>query len=185
MTRFFSCLAALLSLALIGCAPAVQQANPRPNIDLEPSSESLALVLADAVHDAYDVPEQNGIGMFSVEGWRGTLAAGFDAGFRDQFAAPRAADASDLRIEIAEAELSLVPGDVAGGGMLASPTVITARASVRYKARLIAADGTVLGRSARTAESKIKGGGSMTRLAESAVETMYEQIADEFFGPQR
>ena len=132
--------------------------------------------------DAFDIPTQNGINGGHVEGWRATLRNGYLYGFKDAF--KLAADApADVTIVIDDAELEFVPTGVAGSAVMAGT------AQVRYKAKLVDKNGATLRLAAGTAAAKKSSTsrGEVTVLAASAIETMYEQLAQELFqgGPPR
>ena len=81
-------------------------------------------------------------------------------------------------VQIVEASVELAPAAVSVYG------VVAATVHVRYKARLLDAQGNVLKRSARTVTSKraTNDRNGMTELAADAVASMYETMAADFFG---
>ncbi|WP_164017803.1 LPS assembly lipoprotein LptE [Pyxidicoccus trucidator] len=158
-----------------GCTLSVAAGDPRPNIDLPESQASLALELDPSVRDVFQVPARSGVVPTNVEAWRTTLDRGFKNGFRSAF---RTDGGKELVLQIVEAELELAPTAVNEVGGAAA-----AEAQVRYKARLVDAQGNVLRRSTGTVASKRSTSqpGEITLIAESAVESMYEKIAEDLF----
>jgi len=168
--------ATLIVLALAaGCAtPKVEAGSPRPNVDLPKSERSLRLQLEAAVRDEYG-SELYG-GTIPVSGWRSTLERGFQSAFAGAF---KLSDKNaDLTVVVAEAELVF-----AGTAYTRTGKPVSAEAQVRYKARLLDENGTVVRRSAATVASKrsASSAAEVTPVAAGAVESMYEQIAREFF----
>ena len=173
--------ATLIVLALAaGCAtPKVEAGSPRPNVDLPKSERSLRLQLEAAVRDEYG-SELYG-GTIPVSGWRSTLeVVPLERGFQSAFAgAFKLSDKNaDLTVVVAEAELVF-----AGTAYTRTGKPVSAEAQVRYKARLLDENGTVVRRSAATVASKrsASSAAEVTPVAAGAVESMYEQIAREFF----
>ena len=161
-----------------GCALSIEATNPRPNIAIAPQPKTLKLAFGTAVFDKFEVPNENGIMGGHVEGWRATLSNGFQNGFADAFRVVPGPAEADLVLTIQDAELQFVPAAVNGMG-----NVVAATAQLRYKAMLSSRDGAAPRLVAGTAESKqaTADRSEATRLAKSAVETMYEQIAAKLF----
>jgi len=152
------------------------QANPRPNVDIEESSRSVALELAESIQDDFEVPGQQGIVTLRVQDWRKTLEVGFKNGFSNSFDLD--SGKSEMKVQIKSADFVLVPSAVRADGR-----VVAMSAQVRYQARLLDGEGKVVRRSARTVSSKgiTSDGGDLEVTAASAVESMYEAIAADFF----
>ena len=177
--------AVALSITLAGgCALTVGMANPRPNLDLPQSQQSLALNLDSNIHDEFSVPSQNGVIGADFKGWRSSLENGFRSGFAESFKA--AADKADLTVAIVEAEPSFAPTSVAVnqyGSTIGAASIV---AQIRYKARLLDASGNVVGRSAGTVRAKtsITNRFEATNTVANAIETLYEKLAEDLFhGP--
>lgn len=162
-------------LLATGCTLSVAAGDPRPNVDLPESQASLALEMDPSVRDVFQVPGRSGINATNVEAWRTTLERGFKNGFRSAF---KTDGGKDLVLQIVEAELELAPTAVTSSG-----GAVAAEAQVRYKARLVDAQGNVVRRSTGTVTSKrsTSRGAEISLIAESAVETMYEKIAQDIF----
>ncbi len=157
-----------------GCALSVKAGNPRPNVDLPESQASLALDLDPAIRDAFKAPSGDSLPPSDVQAWRTTLERGFQNSFRSVF---KAEGGSALVLKIVEADLMLAATAVDDGGVAA------AEAQVRYKARLVDAQGNVVRRSVGTVVSKrsATSRAGVTPVVESAVESMYEKIAQDLF----
>jgi len=158
-----------------GCAATVLQANPRPNIDLPQNTASFALALNESVQDQYQT-EILGKRAVNVSEWRQTLQNGFDSGFGSAF--NLAEGKADLTLQVNEAVLSFAPTAVGNLG-----SVKAVEAQIRYKARLVDAQGQVLRRSTGTVSSKksIAEEEEATSAAADAVESLYEKISHDFF----
>jgi len=171
-----------LSLALlVGCMSMnvkvkVKETNPRPNISIDSSdtNTSLSLSIDDAIKDSFEVSVSKAqVGLVSsdtkmtVEGWRKSLEAGFQNGFKGFFKIEKSG--SDLIINITRADLSYPP-------------------TITYSASLVRKTGEVVKSTAGTA-SPVRSGGmqgsagevEMSPMAESAIEVMYEKIARDLF----
>lgn len=162
-------------LFLGGCSVTVGRSASRPNIDLAKQQSSLGLVLEPEVKDQFSVVI-NSPETVHVNEWRGTLEDGFRAGFAAAF--QMGSDATDLRIQLAEAELTYAPTAVGRNGATAA-----VEAQIRFKARLVDAQGQVLKRSNGTVSSKrsATSGPQVSGVTASAVESLYEQISRDFF----
>lgn len=168
----------LIATQLCACASAVavKTGNPRPNINLGKSEQKMKLDLGSAVRDTFKQPGNNTMAAFDVSGWHGTLKNGFTNGFGRFYTVVE--DAPDVTLQVEEAELSYVAAAVSADGNTAA-----VRAQIRYQANVVDGAGTVLKRLAGTVESKqaISDPAAAVRAAESAVEGMYENIANEAF----
>ncbi|NTX07446.1 hypothetical protein [Myxococcus sp. CA040A] len=170
--RIVVALAALLFVS--GCTVYVKRGAPRPNIDLAEQQATLGLVLESAVRDHFVVSNE-AASKLDVDQWRGTLEDGFRVGFGSAFRLD--ATPADLKLQVLEAELSFAVTDA---------SVAAVQAQIRYKARLVDAQGQVLKRSSGTVMSKRSAGlhRAATVLAANAVESLYEQISADFFTEQ-
>jgi hypothetical protein len=170
--------AVLCATQLCACAGtiAVKTGNPRPNINLGKSDQKMKLDLAEGVRDAFKQPGSNTMAPFEMTGWRGTLKNAFKNSFGNFYAVVD--DGADVTLQVEEAELSFVPAAVEQGG-----NTVAIRAQVRYRANVVDATGAVVKRLAGTVESKqaVSDRDAVGRAADSAVETMFETIANEAF----
>jgi hypothetical protein len=164
-------------LLATGCAPHVNVGNPRPNVDLPRSETSLALELDAAIPDTFKATSGGSSAPSTpVKEWRTTLERGFQNSFGPAF---KTDGGKDLVLHLVEVVLEVAPTtevDAAG-------SAVGSEAQIRYKARLVDAQGNVVRRSVGTVSSKRPVARSVdaTRVAESAVESMYEKIAEDLF----
>jgi lipopolysaccharide assembly LptE-like protein len=170
---------AMLVIASCGTSKEVLKVgagNPRPNVDLPKSDKSLGLQLEAGIQDAFSTEESGPIPPIPVDGWRTTLERGFRSAFADSFALSDRP--SELTLVIAEATPSFVGTSYERFGR-----PVSAEVQVRYKARLVDRQGTVLRRSAATVASKRSASAAQeaASVAAGAVESMYERIARDFF----
>lgn len=171
----FRVMVALAALLLVsGCTVYVKRGAPRPNIDLAERQATLGLVLESAVRDHFVVSNEAAHDL-DVDQWRGTLEDGFRVGFGSAFRLD--ATPADLKLQVLEAELTFAVTDA---------VMSVVQAQIRYKARLVDAQGQVLKRSSGTVTSKRSAGiyREATVLAANAVESLYEQISADFFNEQ-
>lgn len=175
----WSLVAVSLTSALLstGCAVGIHAGNPRPNVDVPESASSLALELDPAVRDTFQTSGDSGIPL-DVQAWRTTLERGFTNSFGS---AVKTDGEKALVLQLVEADLVLVPS------VLPSITgTVAAGAEVRYKARLVDAQGNVVRRSVGTVASRrsTTNHSEVMRVVDSAVEGMYEKIAEDLFYTQ-
>lgn len=164
-----------LAVFASGCVIVVQEASPRPNVDVDPVAEPLVLVMDPSIKDRYDVPAQAAIAAVEVSSWRKTLQAGYDA----SLASASGSGSGVLEVRLMRADLSFSSAAVTAEG-----TAVAARAHVTYQARLVDASGQTIRKSIGTAVAKtaVTSKYEATANAASAVESMYELIAADFFG---
>ncbi len=159
-------LAASASLALCGCSVpcglVAHGTDPRPATFLERHDARIALLLPPGPKS--DFRAQGG---YAVTDFVDTLSRGFAAGFGDAYIVSH--QDPDRYLELSAVEVWFESGwrfDVA---------------HVRYRARLLDRDHCELGRYAGDARSRRTCSDDCTSSLESAIETMYEEIADHLF----
>jgi len=165
-------------LFLQGCSLKVMQMDPKPNISINESDKSIALVLNDRIEDMYVIPENRGIKKADVEGWRNSLRAGFENAFGDYYEVKKDENEADLILILKRAEIEFSPTSVSTNvGVTSLETHLT------FNAQLKGGDGKTVGRLAKTANSKgsITDPDHVTDNVESAIESMYELIAEDMF----
>lgn len=165
----------LLPLLLLcsGCTVTVAQLNPSPNLDLAPTSQNLSLQMDPSVLESVVVPYDTA--KMEVNDWRYSLEKGFTNAFKNSYALGKGP--SGLTLQLVEANPDLVFGSAGGDN-----SKVTGQ--IRYKARLLDAQGNILKRLTGTAIGH-KDALTLRMLPlalQSAVETMYEEIAANFFG---
>lgn len=173
----------LTALLLSGCAMdssfiEVPVMSPRPNTPFTTvARQSLALIVDPSIVDAQrladdaDAPRAYAT---ALTGWRRTLINGYTNGLGVYFSPVPAGKPADLALDIVRADVSWTPR----GERLA--------VQIAYKAQLIDAAGKAVAVTAGTAYSKVawtRQDGSEAACVNSAVETLYEQLATELVRP--
>ena len=166
----------LLAACAVNQTHRVGEITARPNVALKKSSQSIGLKLSDGVKDAWVSPRENGVGPLEVTAWTTSLSAAFATAFADAFTIKNGD--SDLVLDIQDAELKLVPGAVDANGY-----VVSGAAQVRFKAQLLDRTGKQVAVTAGTSKSKTTCSAMdcAPSVAISAVESMYEAIAQDLF----
>jgi len=171
-----------LCAALAGCAMNVQTVNPRPNVNIDKSAQTIALTLGTQVQNEFQLVNPIPIQKAAIHGWQQTLTNGFNNGFGDSYKVTDKLASADLVLTIkkADPEFALTAYTTLRNGSMANAAF---EARITYAADLATRDGKVVGRSAGTVRSKKTAMSSdeMPKSLESAVESMYEAIATEAF----
>lgn len=151
-------LVVVFALSLAGCSSVqrVGEVKAHPSLKLPKSSQTIALRLGPAVKDTYTS------GQLEVSTWKDSLTTAFATGFADVFTI--SFGQSDLLLEVQEAELKPGPQH---------PTI-------DYQAQLFDGTGKPVASAKGTASPKADCS-SMACAPGSAVEVMYEQIAEQVF----
>jgi hypothetical protein len=158
----------LILVGISGCLwdLTVNPSSPRPNVVLAADKSPAALILAPSIASDFVIPGNGSVNAVTVHGWRQTLDAGFHAAFP--------AGPSGRKLELMEAELGFGPAAVGRGGTAA---VV---ATIRYKARVLDAQGNELSVFAGTATAReantAANAQGMTDNAGKAVESLYEGL---------
>lgn len=166
----------LLPLLLVctpGCVLRVAELNPSPNLDLAPTSQNLSLKMEAEVRDSPVIAI--GAGRVEVTDWRHSLERGFTNAFKGSYSL--GAGSTGLTLQLLEVEPDLVFGSAGGDNSKAT-------GQIRYKARLLDEKGDIVKRLTGTAigHKEALSRDSVPLAIQSAVETMYEEIAASFFG---
>lgn len=174
-------LSAIVSLFFQSCALQVNLLNPKPNLYLNEEKEKLALVIHDDIKDVFVVPKNNGVKQFNVTEWHNSLKQGFVNGFKDYYTIVDDKADAGLILELSRTDFEFVPVSV--GAYWGVQSTFTLNAQITFKAKLTANNGEVINKNAATAVSKSAGGdrAQFTKVAESAIESMYEIIGKELF----
>jgi len=183
--KFFKItLTLFILLGLCGCSNTIRMygvdVNPRPNIDLPPINESIALELGKEVKDTiYD--DHSDLKYLEIYNWRETLKTGFTNAFKG-FKIVDLKDNPQLILKINRADPSRTIGSIQRSDDLILTTALVS-AQMVYSARLINAEGEVVKRSNGTVHSKKSGTQKYDSwpIMESLIESMYEKIAKDFF----
>lgn len=163
-----------LFLLCAGCTVTVAQLNPSPNLDLAPTTQSLSLQMEKSVQDSLVVSFTPTAHM-EVNDWRYSLEKGFTNAFKSSYALGKGP--SEWTLQLVEVNPDLVFGSVSNDSGKAT-------GQIRYKARLLDAQGNIVKRLTGTARGH-KDALSQETISlalQSAVEAMYEEIAANFFG---
>jgi len=171
----------ILGAVFSGCALNVAATNPRPNFNIPQSGKTLSLVLDTNIGDAFTIPPSNGVTTTNVTGWHKTLRNGFENGFKDHY--KLTGGRTDLVLTLKRADMGFAPTSVLVDQRGENYGAASIRSQIVYNAQLVSSDGTIIGSSANTAESKksITDPKEMSQSVGDAVESMYEIIADEIF----
>lgn len=168
----------------VACRPfwvCVAAGDPKPKLLLtQRTGKSLGLVFGPSVLDRYEVADKDTLLRAEVREWRTTLASGFTSGFGVAFEVVPAGARSDYTLELDRASVSLSSLEV---GFM--DQVLSARADLRYVARLVDAQGRVVRSTSGTAASRTftLRGRDVTDGVMTAVTAMYEALGRDCFAP--
>jgi len=167
----------LVPFLLQGCL-SVKLMNPRPNLNLAETKQTIALIIDEGVKDIFTIPAQNGVRKASVTDWRTSLKNGFESGFGNFYTIIDDDTKSDLVLKITRTDVAFAPAAVGYNGVVAA-----IRAQITFNATLYNKNGEVIGRSSGTSVSKSAVGGisQLTSCVASATESMYELIGEKCF----
>lgn len=178
--------AALLGFAIAstslatGCAFEIHAMNPRPNVNLPTSNQTLALRIGSSIPDTFVTPTANNVWGGRFDGFHTSLERGFRGAFGESFKTAEL-ESADLILAIAELEPTFVPTAVAVNGYGAVMGPAAATAELRYKVNLLDRRGSVLGRASGTIRGKrsfLDRGGAQYSV-QSALEELFEKVAQE------
>lgn len=164
-------LACVVSLTGCGRQPPIVAAPPQPNVDLDKSDESLALLIDKGIANAFFLGTSG-----EVANWHRTLQVGYTNAFGDAFRL--VSNKPDLVLVLRRAELVLARAAVDQHGW-----TVAVRAQLTYQARLTDAAGRIVRRSSGTVGAKqaVTGRSMVAHNMGEAVATMYEKIATDVF----
>ena len=163
-----------------GCAMNIQMANPRPNVNIDKSTKTLALVFGSQVGDTFKVDNARPIRPATVHDWHQTLKNGFTNAFGDSYKIVDGPADLVLTIKRAEPQLVLAAYTTNGYGSMVSAAIT---GHITYAADLSTRDGQVVARSAGTVRAKNTAmrASAGSQVLGDAVESMYETIAVDVF----
>jgi hypothetical protein len=185
MRKTLILIATLLATIPSYCALKITALNPKPNLALKSSNEKIFILIDKNVEDSYMIPKQGGIKKTNVTDWHTSLINGFKNGFSDFFIIVDDASEADLILKLSKAEIEWAPAGtrtVVSGG--SSSTVVShVRSQVTFNAQLVNKNGDILKQCANTVVSKKVAfkRKDINPNAASALESMYEYIANDFF----
>ncbi len=155
--------------------------DPRPRLPLTArTGKSLRLVLGPSVGDHFAVEDRDTMLRTEVHDLRRSLARGFENGFHAAFELVPPGAPADYVLEIAALDLSLQSVEIGP-----FQQVLSARADVRYRARLLDAAGREVRASSGvvTSRSFAPQNRDVTDGVMSAVAKLYEAIERDCFAP--
>jgi hypothetical protein len=164
-------LALLAAMMMPACAANVVQLQPTPNVLLARSTQTLALHIAPEIQESFANPVDRGppaLQTLNVSQWRETLTNGFHSSIGRYFVPATNTGDLTLVVELAVPTLVALPEG-------------TFNAQVRFQAELVAADRRIVKTWSDTVTSRRIGiEHDASDLVRSAVEAMYEEIANGF-----
>jgi ABC-type amino acid transport system permease subunit len=167
-------LCAAVAAALPGCAYVSEHLHPRPNVLLNPSSDTLRLVLPEVPGRSARVSDNIPTGIsLEVLGWRNALAYGFRQAFTRYFRIVDERAPADWTLTIVEAIPSLV--------VLSLGKHVTRAGEIRFQATLVRAGQAPRPLAATVSARRVMISPDATETIESAIEAMYELIAERLF----
>jgi hypothetical protein len=162
--------------------------HPIPNVDVNPMKEPIFFEIDKAVQDTFwEYPSE--LKPLEFSNWRASLRNGFNSAFKE-FNIVKTKDEAQLIFRIIKAKpartlVSLTQSEVPLFPLRVTETVKTVVVSgqITYNVRLLTVQGEILKRSTGTVNSKKRGTTKpdTNPIFASAIESMYEAIADDFF----
>ena len=185
-----SLLIAILLVTFPSCfALKITVLNPKPNLALKNSKEKIFFQIDNKIEDNYVIPSRNGIARTKVSDWHTSLINGFRNGFSDFFTIVDDPAEADLILKLSKTDLEWTPvatkTNVTGTGsaITSTTTVSTIRSQITFRAQLVNKDGEIVKQCANTVIAKNVA--SRTKdfnlNVESALESMYEYVGNDFF----
>jgi hypothetical protein len=167
--------AAAVSALALGCSGPIMigQMNPKPNFDLPSTQKTISLSFGPKVQDEFET-RQDGIGVIKFSNWKNSLQQGFKNGFEDYLTIAESGE-SDYVLKILQTEPEFVTA-----ARTADNYIVSAVMQITYKAELYYLDNKIAS-SAHTvrAKSSTANRDKAFENAKSAIESMYEVIADD------
>jgi len=165
-------------IILQGCALQVGLLNPKPNLDLKKTNQSIHFVIDNGIQNSFYIPKYSGIKKSKVTDWRTSLKNGFNNGFKDFYKINTAKTNSDFILKLLKTDVKFIPTSMSGYNNL---TVL--KVQIKFKAQLLNSAGEELNKVAGTAVSKktINIKGQENKVVENAIENMYKIISEKFF----
>jgi hypothetical protein len=165
-------------IILQGCAMQIGVLNPKPELNIPKTDQTLKLVINDKIENSFLIPEYSGIKTSEVENWHTSLQNGFKNGFNGFFKIDQNNSNPALTLKLLETNLKFVPTSVSGYN---NTTVLNVE--IEFKAELLNDKNEELNVFEGTAKSEktINVKGQETEAVENAIENMYQMIAAKFF----
>jgi len=170
------CAFCLSVLFMTGCSISVDPVQPKPNVSLADGT-TFQLEIVDSIQDTYTLPSKNGLKSVNVVGWHSSLQQGFDNSF-----GLNKAQSNILKVVLGRADLEFEPTAYLVNGYGDNLGAAGAQAQITYAAKLVSLDGKTIKSSNKTAVAKKTFSSSnASESVQSAIESMYELIANDFF----
>jgi len=174
----------LLMLTNLGLCQSlkVTTVNPRPNVNIDRSNQTIALSFGTQILDEFRIDSGKGLKKTDVVGWFQTLKNGFKNALSDSYKVIDDKATADIILTITRAEPLLNFGSFTKqiSERISSGTVIT---QINYAANLEYKDSNLNQRTSGTAVSKkgILRPKEANKVFQDAVESMYEAIIADLF----
>lgn len=154
--------------------------TPIPNIDIDPIKEGIFLELDESVKDTF-WEYHSDLKPLEVSSWRKSLENGFNNAFKE-FNIVHSKDKAQLILKMYDANPTRTILTISQSDVKYLNTVLVG-CQITYKVRLLNARGEILKRATGTVNSKRSGSLKYEndQIMASAIESMYETIAKEFF----
>lgn len=167
----------ILTNIVLGQSLKVTTLNPRPNINIDTSNQTIAISFGTQIIDEFRIDSGRGLKKADVVGWLQSLKNGFNNAFGDSYKVVDDKSTADIVLTILRAEPVIAFGNYdrqfAEGATLSS--VIT---QISYAANLEFKDSKLIQRTSGTVNSKksILRPKEANAVFEDALESMYEAI---------
>jgi hypothetical protein len=154
----------------------LREVTPEPNINLDYGGQTISLRIDKKVRDTFSYHSSPSMVGLEVCDWHKSIRNAFRHSFRRSI--PTIGNAPDLVIQLLKADFTLAPAAVTERGQS-----VAIRGTIKFQANLVDRVGKTIGRAAGTALSKraFTERAQVDAAAADAIETMFEQVALEFF----
>jgi hypothetical protein len=154
--------------------------NPTPNIDIEPIKERIFLEFDESIKDTF-WEYHSDLKPLEVSSWLASLQNGFNNAFKE-FNIVHSKNQAQLILKMYDANPTRTILTVSQSDVKFLNTVLVG-CQITYKVRLLNARGEILKRASGTANAKRSGTLKYEndQIMASAIESMYETIAKDFF----
>jgi len=161
-----------------GCALQVGLMNPKPNINLSKTNQSLYLALGNDIRDSFTIPEYSTVRNSKVVEWHASLKNGFKNGFGEFYTISDKRQNSDLILKLLKADVKFIPTTVSG---YSNTTIL--KVQIKFKTVLLNSKNEELSKITETAiaQKTINVKGQEDEAVENAIEIMYQIIANKLF----
>ncbi len=187
MKKILVIILTITMLANMGVAQSLKVTilNPRPNINIDPSTQTIALSLGKQITDEFRIDSGSGLKKTDVTGWLQSLKNGFNNAFSDSYKVVEDKSTADIVLTITRAEPIIAFGTYTKT-LSASVSSSSVLAHLTYSANLEYKDNKLIHRTAGTINSKkeILRPKEANAVFQDAIETMYEAMIPELLKKQ-